>query len=65
MTSVTDKSFDEIIKEHSSELKESQIIMLEILLKEIVTYKYTTFSQLNGAINNHLNRLKAKDNEHS
>ncbi len=59
---VTDKSFDEIMQEHTKALDEGKKIMLEQLITEIKMYKYETFSDLHGAIQNHLDRLES-DNE--
>lgn len=55
---VTEKSFDELMKENMNILEDGQKIILDVLLKEIITHKYETFSQLKGAIENHLDRLK-------
>jgi len=60
MTIVTDKSFDELMREHTAAMDDGMKVMCEILLKEIKTYKYETFSDLHGAIQNHLEILESK-----
>lgn len=41
-------------------LNVGQVIILEHLLEEIRMNNYTTISDINGAIHNHLDRLKGK-----
>ena len=53
-------SFDEIMTEHKKTLGEGKKMILDTLVQEIKDCNYTTFSQLNGAINKHLDRLKEK-----
>ena len=60
MTVLTDKSFDELMQEHTNAMDDGMKVMCEILLKEIQTYKYETLSQLKGAIDNHLEILESK-----
>ena len=55
--SIEEKDFDELMSEHTSTLEDGQKMILEVLLKEIVTYKYETIHQLIGAIENHLEHL--------
>jgi len=54
------KSFDEIVSDHLKIITTGKQQQLEMLLKEIITYKYETFSQLKGAIENHLDLIKSK-----
>ena len=61
--SAINKDFDEIIAEHEATLTTGRKIMLEVLLNEMETYGYTTFSELHGAVLSHLELIDGECNE--
>ena len=49
--------FDKALDEHTAALRTGRKMQLEILIKEIEEHGYTTFSELNGALHNHLDLI--------
>ena len=49
--------FDKALDEHTAALRTGRKMQLEILIKEIKEYGYTTFSELNGALHTHLDLI--------
>jgi len=57
------KDFDEIMSEHTKALTTGRKMQLDILIKEIAEYNYTTFNELHGALLSHLELIEGKGNE--
>jgi len=55
--------FDKVLSEHAKTLTQGRKMELEILLREIKDFGYTTFSHLHGAIQSHLDLIKEKEGE--
>lgn len=53
-------AFDEEITEHTKALTTGRKMQLEILIKEIEEYGYTTFNDLHGALLTHLELIESK-----
>ncbi len=54
------KEFDESIDKAKALWNRGRKDQLEMLLREIDTYSYTTFAELKGAIHNHLELIEEK-----
>ena len=53
--------FDKALDEYTKTLRTGRKMQLEILIKEISENDYTTFSELNGALHNHLDLINSKE----
>lgn len=54
-------TLDEVLDKHTSNMNKGGVLHLESLLLEISTYKYSTASQIIGAINTRIDILKDKE----
>lgn len=56
-----EKEFDEMIATHANNLDIGKKIFIESFLREIVIHGYETLSDINVALNNHLDELKEQE----
>lgn len=57
------KDFDKTMSDHTKAITTGRRLQLEILIREIAEFKYTTFNELNGALLSHLELIEGKGNE--